>query len=67
MRGLTPRPENPRVESERGAAAAQLPGSPGEDGNSPQADVQADLHRDEWRGGVHIWESKEPSPAVGIE
>lgn len=67
MRGLGPRPQSPRVESERGALAAEPSGTPGEDGHGPQADPQANLPGHERAGGVHLREGKKQSPASGTE
>lgn len=67
MWGLSSCLQIPRVDSERGAFAAELSGTPGEDGHSAQVDPQADLSGNEWRGRVHSWENKEQSPATDSE
>lgn len=63
MRGVGAGRQSTGVDSERGGPAVQRKGSPGEDGHSPQADLQADLPGHERRGGVHLWESQKQSAA----
>lgn len=65
MWAVRPCGQSSGVDSERWTPAGQLQGPAGEDGHRPPANAETDVHRHEWRGGVHLWEDEEQSWAPG--